>query len=94
MELHMTITTNERAVLLALVDNHFHDGNQGEDEKCGQWLWANCINDSTSPSGIDGKALSGVVSNLVQKGLVVTDGNKGREACVRLTPSGYRAVVS
>lgn len=81
----MNITANELAVLKALNSNHF--GSAGE------WVWSNCINDSSSPSGIEGKALSGVVSSLCSKGLAQVDGNTGREACVRITPEGVAALA-
>lgn len=83
----MTTTQNETAVILALATNDF--GNQA-----GDWVWANSINDARKPSGIEGKALSGVVSSLVQKGLVETDGNTGRDACVRLTETGLELAAS
>lgn len=82
----MNITTNELAVLNALSNNHFGDG-----EPC-VWIWSNCINQSSKPSGLEGKSLSGVVSSLCSKGLAEVDGNTGRDACIRLTPAGVAAI--
>lgn len=82
----MNLTTNELAVLNALNSNYF----SGEP---GDWVWSNCINDSNKPSGLEGKALGGVVSSLCQKGLAEQDGNTGREACIRLTPAGIAALA-
>lgn len=81
----MNITANERLVLRALRTNDFGNGTQGD------WLWSDCINDAREPSGITGSALGGVVSSLCEKGLAETDGNKGRDACIRLTEAGWAA---
>lgn len=59
----MNVTPSEKAVLIALRDNYY-----------GDVTWTNCINDSDSPSGIEGKALSGVVASLSKKRLVIADG--------------------
>ena len=74
------MTTNENAVLLAIAFNDFGDG-PGTD------IWADCINDSSKPSGIEGKALSGVVASLAKKGLIYCSG-KGRDAYIRITEEG------
>ena len=60
----MNVTENEKAVLLAIKYNYF-----------GSYTWANCINDSDKPSGIEGKRLSGVVSSLSKKGFVYVEGS-------------------
>jgi hypothetical protein len=75
-----TITANETAVLLSIAHNYFGDGPGTE-------IWADCINDSSKPSGIEGKALSGVVASLAKKGLIVCSGNS-RDAGIRITESG------
>jgi len=80
----MNTTTNEIAVLKSVAANHF--GGPGE------WVWSNCINESGAPSKLEGKALSGTVSSLCQKGLLEQDGNTGREACVRITEAGIAAL--
>ena len=74
------LTTNETAVLLAIAFNDFGDGPGTE-------IWADCINESSKPSGITGKALSGVVSSLANKGFILCYGD-GRDACIRITETG------
>ena len=81
----MNITSNELAVLNALRTNDFSDGEPGA------WIWANCINCASKPSGLDGKALSAVVGSLYGKGLAEPDGQEGRDACIRLTRAGIAA---
>jgi len=57
----ITFTDNEYAVLQSLAFNHYGDG--GSDV----WSWA--VNHSGKPSGIEGKALSGVVASICKKGI-------------------------
>lgn len=91
----MNITDNEAKVLKAVLTNDFTMSNGRVPDKFegSDWIWSDCINDTRFPSGIEGKALSGVVSSLCQKGLLQTDGNSGRDACVSLTEAGYAAAV-
>ena len=70
------LTTSEYKVLRAIAFNDFGDG-PGTD------IWADCINGSRYPSGIEGKALSGVVASLAKKGFVRCHGT-GRDACIRI----------
>lgn len=84
------ITDNELAVLRAILTNYFHDGLKGR-ETIGNLVWADCINDAGKPSGVTGKSLSGVVSSLSRKGLIVAEG--GKDACVCLTTVGYEAAI-
>ena len=70
------LTTNEYKVLRAIAFNDFGDG-PGTD------IWADCINESRYPSGIEGKALSGVVASLAKKGFIRCEG-KGRDAGIRI----------
>lgn len=72
----MTLTASETAVILAIAFNHFSD-------EPGAEIWVDSINDSSKPSGITGKALSGVIASLVKKGLVWTSGDT-----LRLTKEG------
>jgi len=65
------LTENEFAVLQSLAFNAYGDG--GSDV----WAWA--VNDSSKPSGITGKALSGVVSSLCKKGLYKTGDAGGKD---------------
>lgn len=80
----MTTTYSEKKVLRALLTNYFGDGVPSA------LIWADSINDAKEPSGIEGKALAAVCSNLVQKGLVVGQ-DRGRDAVIRLTPAGVEA---
>lgn len=76
----MNLTENEIAVLMAIYANNFHGDPDGP-------IWADCINDSALPSGLEGKALAAVCSNLAQKGLITTEGT-GRDSTITLTPAG------
>jgi len=71
------ITDNERKVLTSLQHNDYEDGT---------WSWA--INNSSKPSGIEGPALSGVVSSLVKKGLVTSDEYDHGENVICITQAG------
>jgi hypothetical protein len=84
----MNVTSKELAVLNALRTNEFGDGEEGA------WVWANCINCASKPSGLEGKALSAVVGSLYEKGLAEPDGNTGRDACIRLTEEGIKACAA
>ncbi len=87
------ITSNERKVLRAVLTNYFTSLNGGlPTEYEVESVWANCINDSNEPSGVEGKRLSGVISSLNSKGLVRSSG-KGEDACVALTEDGYNAAL-
>jgi hypothetical protein len=77
------ITKNELEVLTAI------------DQSCyGEWLqddvWTWDVADSVSVSG---KAFSGVVSSLVQKGLVYVGGS-GEDASIGMTDAGAAAYVN
>lgn len=47
------------------------------------WVWADCI--------IEDAEDKGVFTSLVNAGMVEHSGNKGRDACVRLTETGWNA---
>jgi hypothetical protein len=81
------VTDKQRAVLRAILHNTFHDASPLADRAEVQ-VWVNLINDSEAPSGIEGKALAGVVSGLVQKQLVFTDGE-----CIALTLAGHATAM-
>jgi hypothetical protein len=70
------LTTGEYKVLRSIAFNEFGDG-PGTD------IWADCINGSKYPSGIEGKALSGVVASLAKKGFIRCEGT-GRDATIRI----------
>lgn len=73
------ITRNEHKVLRAILTNDFQAGG----------TWANCINDASEPSGIEGKALAGVVSSLAKKGLLIC-GGRGSDATVQFASEETR----
>lgn len=50
------------------------------------WVWADEV--------IENAADKGTFTSLINAGLAEHDGNEGRDACVRLTQSGYAAFVS
>ena len=83
----MTITRSEHTVLKTILYNYFMDARPSP-ELVGRPVWSDCINDSRHPSGIEGKALSGVVSSLCQKNLLGSDSE-----CVWLTETGYQAII-
>lgn len=74
----MTLTPSELKVLKALAFNHYGDSE-------GTWAWA--VNESLHPSGITGKALSGVVGSLAKKGLIKSEGS-GSECAILTTAAG------
>lgn len=92
----MQITTSEHSVLRALLTNDFTAFNGGIPARYGMALdwavWTADINSAAEPSTVEGRALSGVVSSLVQKGLVSSEGG-GKNACTRLTEEGFKVAV-
>lgn len=70
-------TDNERKVLRSLLTNDYGNGPT--------YAWV--INHSSEPSGVEGKALSGVVASLSKKGFVRCEGT-GEDATVGLTAEG------
>lgn len=79
----MNITENERKVLVSLFENHYGTGGEGT------WAWA--VNESSKPSGIVGKELSGVVSSLQKKKLISCQ-DSGRDAAIYMTAEGKALV--
>lgn len=77
-----TTTDREYRVLRAVITNQYHDGQDPINNE----IWVSEIDAAREPSGISGKALSGVVSSLSKKGLVVTDGE-----CISVTEAGFIA---
>jgi hypothetical protein len=91
----MTITASEAAVLRAIATNCFNAMNYGVPscyEEANHDIWTNCLNDAKYPSGIEGKALSGVCGSLSKKDMIDSDGY-GREATMRMTESGFDAMT-
>jgi len=52
-------------------------------------VWSDCLD--CGPNEINRVSIPGVVSSLVKKGLVETNGETGRDACVYLTDRGLEA---
>ena len=86
----MTITPNERELLIAIRDSDFHNGCEME-ERVGNPVWSDHIEDDIPGKALAGKAVGGVMASLVRKGLV-TCSDSGRDACVALTRAGLDAV--
>ena len=80
------LTSSEYKVLRAIAFNEFGDG-PGTD------IWADCINGSKYPSGIEGKALSGVVASLAKKGFIRSEGT-GRDATIRIVRINQQVLES
>ncbi len=75
----MTITKNERSLLVAIRDNEFMDGN----DPVNHYVWVNCI------WGWEGtRKFPGTMASLVKKGLAKSDGE-----CCCITQSGFDAIV-
>ena len=74
------ITENEQKVLRSLANNHY--GEKGH----GVWSWA--VNDSDTPSNIEGKALSGVIGSLCKKGFIVSEEYDVNEGVIWMLPKG------
>ena len=72
------LTVNEMKVLKSLAYNDYGEGHA-------TWSWA--VNESKHPSGIKGKALSGVVASLVKKGLLKAEG-EGEDSSISTTEAG------
>lgn len=76
------VTNFEHRVLRALVGNNFAAGHGWTGE-----TWANCIDDSSEPTGLPAKSLGGVVASLQAKGLVECTG-AGKDAGIRWASEG------
>lgn len=92
------ITVNEAAVLRSIATNCYNVMNYGIPscyEEANQEIWTDLINDAEFPSGIEGKALSGVCSSLVKKGLMMSyTGFEKNDATVMLTREGFDAYTA
>jgi DNA-binding MarR family transcriptional regulator len=80
------LTESEIAVLRSLANNHY--GDKGD----GVWSWA--VNHSDTPSGITGKALSGVMGSLAKKGLITSEEYERNEDVIWMTDEGKATVES
>tara|TARA_R110002020_G_scaffold130222_2_gene291399 strand:- start:248 stop:562 length:315 start_codon:yes stop_codon:yes gene_type:complete len=88
----MKLTESETKVLIALATNHYG----GLDDHDPTWSaccvgWRDSINDSSFPSGIEGKALSGVVGSLSKKGLLTSEWYENDLYSLWLTKEGVAA---
>jgi hypothetical protein len=87
----MNATENEAKVLRAIATNFYNECNGGTPatfEQAANPVWLELINDAGMPSGIDGRSLSGVCSNLAQKGFANSDAE-----CTWLTQAGWDAML-
>lgn len=84
-EIFNNLTFNEKAVMKSLFFNNYGDGG------CGVWEWA--VNDSQYKSGIDGKALSGVISSLCKKGIYKSEEYERNENVLYLTTLGREVMA-
>lgn len=78
------VTDLEADAIQAIGNNDFTDGDPTA------WVWSNCV--AQECKTVKAKQLPGVISSLVKKGLAETDGNSGKDACVRLTETGVVAL--
>lgn len=75
----MTITENERSLLIAMRDNDFQDGEHPVNKR----IWVDCIQGWS-----DERKFPGTMASLVNKGLATTDG----ETCA-MTQAGFDAIA-
>jgi hypothetical protein len=82
------VSRDEFKVLRAILTNEFHSEPPGQ-SRIGSDIFCESLDAAEEPCGIaDGKMLSVVVSSLVSKKLVVTDGET-----IALTADGYAAAT-
>jgi hypothetical protein len=79
MAANQILTENERALLIAIRDNEFQDGDAGRASTIDNPIWIDCISDWS-----DEKKFGGVMASLSKKGLAKTDGE-----CCWLTQAGF-----
>jgi DNA-binding MarR family transcriptional regulator len=83
----MNITEKEQAVLLAIISNDYQNYDISDVNLINTPTWTFVCEDS----GIKGKELSGVISSLNKKGLVVSDLDKSRleDSTIYITEKGF-----
>lgn len=81
----MILTENEHAVMRSLANNHYGDRGDG--------VWSNSINDSSTPSGLSGKTLSGVIGSLCKKGLISSQEYERNEDVIWMKASGEEYII-
>ncbi|MGO9134766.1 MAG: hypothetical protein ACLP8A_12080 [Methylovirgula sp.] len=82
------VSQDEFKVLRAILTNEFHSEPPGE-ARIGSAIFCESLDAAEEPCGFkDGKILSVIVSSLVNKKLVVTDGET-----IELTADGYVAAT-
>jgi hypothetical protein len=80
------LSENERKILRAVLTNKIHEGPLGP-ERIGVSVWCESLNEADEPTGIkDGKILSALISALITKKLVTSDGET-----IELTQAGFAA---
>ncbi len=88
----MTITTKELAVLVAISESEYQDADATSESIIDRGVWAFSItNPKLTAAGVAGKAISGVVSSLVKKGLVGSQRDEGDDV-VWIKRAGFDAM--
>lgn len=83
------VTAKELTVIRQIAENYLGPTNGRPKHVDDCQTYSDCIADQHAiPNSVSGKALSGVVSSLVQKGLAGTAG-RGRDEYTFLTPQGF-----
>jgi hypothetical protein len=91
----MNITQNEHAVLRSLLTNYYtsHNGGIPDTYEAGDFaVWTHSIADAHEPYRGTPRSLPGIVSSLVKKGLVKSEGG-GKDDCTYLTEAGYNEAI-
>lgn len=90
------ITENEAKVLRAIATNCFNVLNYGIPtcfEEAGNDVWSDLIDDAKIPSGLAPRSIAGVCGSLARKGMVVSSDWDDNERCIRLTETGFDAMM-
>jgi hypothetical protein len=81
----INLTVNEVAVLKSLANNCYGDNGDGV------WSWA--VNDSMTPSDLQGKTLSGVIGSLCKKGLIRSEEYEKNEDVIWMNQLGKDEIL-
>lgn len=91
----MNITPNEHAVLRSLLTNYYTSENGAIPDSydaCSMMVWTHSIADANEPYRGLPRSLPGIVSSLVKKGLVKSEGG-GKDDCTWLTETGFNEAI-
>lgn len=83
-----TTTDKERIVLRAIARSEYQSSDSSDESIIGDHVWTF----SVETPEVKGKALSGVISSLCQKGLVEVGESEGDDT-IGLTRAGFDAIV-